>query len=83
MGLQAQGLGQDISAQSQNYAAQQAAAGQNYAQQATNPLATQAYMSPYMQNVVDTQKAAAVRDYQMAMPQLTAQAAKEIGRAHV
>jgi hypothetical protein len=29
-----------------------------------------------MQNVVDTQKAAAVRDYQMAMPKLSAQAAR-------
>ena len=40
-------------------------AGQNYAQQATNPNATQAYMSPYMQNVVDYQKSQALRDYQM------------------
>ena len=76
MGLRAEQTGNQIGAQAQDYARQAAAAGQNYAAQATNPLATQAYMSPYMQNVVDTQKAAAVRDYQMAMPQLSAQAAK-------
>jgi hypothetical protein len=41
-------------------------AGANYAQQATNPAATAAYMSPYMQNVVDYQKTQAARDYQIA-----------------
>lgn len=55
MGLQAQGIGQGITAQSQNLANQQALAGQNYAQQATSPGAIQQYMSPYMQNVVDVQ----------------------------
>jgi hypothetical protein len=45
-----------------------AAAGQQYAQQATNPATTQAYMSPYMQNVVDYQKAQALRDYQIGQP---------------
>ena len=49
-------------------------AGQNYAQQATNPNATQAYMSPYMQNVVDYQKSQALRDYQMGAPKLQAAA---------
>jgi hypothetical protein len=44
-------------------AGQAAGAGQNYAQQAQNPMATQAYMSPYMQNVVDYQKSQALRDY--------------------
>jgi len=39
--------------------------GQQYANQATNPNATQAYMSPYMQNVLDVQKNEAVRDAQM------------------
>jgi hypothetical protein len=51
-------------------------AGERFAQQATNPAAQQAYMSPYMQNVVDYQKQQAVRDYQMAMPQLKANAAR-------
>ena len=76
MGLQAQGLGQDISAQSQNYAAQQAAAGQNYANMATNPYAVQAYMSPYMQNVIQTQKDAAIRDYDIQRQTRQATAAK-------
>ena len=39
--------------------------GQQYANQATSPNATQAYMSPYMQNVVDVQKNEAFRDAQM------------------
>ena len=76
MGLQAQGLGQDISAQSQNYAAQQAAAGRNYAQQATDAAAVQAYMSPYMQSVIQTQKDAAVRDYDIQRQVRQATAAK-------
>lgn len=38
-------------------------AGANYAAQATDPNAVQAYMSPYMQNVVDYQKSQALRDY--------------------
>jgi len=36
-------------------------AGQQYARQATNPYATAAYMSPYMQNVVDVQQREAQR----------------------
>ena len=53
-----------------------AGAGQQYAQQATNPYATQAYMSPYMQNVVDYQKGQAVRDYGIGQQGLKAQAAR-------
>ena len=49
-------------------ASQAAGAGQQYAQLATSPTAQQAYMSPYMQNVVDYQKAQALRDYQMGAP---------------
>jgi hypothetical protein len=52
-------------------------AGGQYAQQATDPRAIQQYMSPYMQNVVDTQKMAAVRDYEKAMPSLAAQASRQ------
>jgi len=37
-------------------------AGANYAAMATNPAAQAAYMSPYMQNVVDAQKTEAIRD---------------------
>jgi len=55
-------------------AGQAAGAGANYAAQATNPAATQAYMSPYMQNVVDYQKAQALRDYQMGQPMMAKQA---------
>jgi len=39
--------------------------GQQYNQMATNPYAQQAFMSPYMQNVVDVQKNEALRDAQM------------------
>jgi hypothetical protein len=56
------------------YGAMGAMAGQNYANQVTNPNAISAYMSPYMQNVVDFQKQSALRDYGMAMPKLQAQA---------
>ena len=44
--------------------AQAMGAGQQYAQMATDPSQMQAYMSPYMQSVVDTQKQAAIRDAQ-------------------
>jgi hypothetical protein len=43
----------------------QMGAGSQYARQATDPYAVQSYMSPYMQNVVDTQKASALRDFQV------------------
>jgi hypothetical protein len=55
-------------------AGQAAGYGQQYAQQVTNPAMTQAYMSPYMQNVVDYQKSQALRDYQMAAPMRARQA---------
>ena len=55
--------------------AQQAmGAGQQYAQMATNPAMQQAYMSPYMQNVVDYQKSQALRDYQIGAPMRARQA---------
>lgn len=76
MGLQAQGLGQDISAQSQAYAAQQAGAGQQYANQMTDAMAVEAYMSPYMQNVINMQKDAAIRDYNVQRTNRQAAAAK-------
>lgn len=52
-------------------------AGEQFARQATDPYATQAYMSPYMQNVVDYQKGQALRDYQIAAPM---RAAKAVGQ---
>lgn len=51
-----------------------ARAGDIYGQQATSPQAMQAYMSPYMQNVVDYQKQQAVRDFAKQTPMLQAQA---------
>lgn len=39
-------------------------AGQQYMTMATDPMAQQAFMSPYMQNVVDLQKQEAIRDAQ-------------------
>jgi len=51
-----------------------ARAGDLYGQQATSPQAMQAYMSPYMQNVVDYQKQQAVRDFAKQTPALQAQA---------
>lgn len=43
-------------------------AGAQYTQQATSPGAMQAYMSPYMQNVVDWQKTQAIQDYGRQLP---------------
>lgn len=51
-----------------------ARAGDLYAQQATSPQAMQAYMSPYMQDVVDYQKQQAIRDFAKQTPALQAQA---------
>ena len=42
----------------------------------TNVGLMSAYMSPYAQNVIDVNKAEAIRDYQKTMPELGAQAAK-------
>jgi hypothetical protein len=41
-------------------------AGERYFGAVTDPNVTQAFMSPYMQNVVDLQKASAIRDAQKA-----------------
>jgi len=56
-------MGAGYGAQAAQAAQQGYGAGDRYAQQATNPNATQAYMSPYMQNVVDYQKSQALRDF--------------------
>ena len=53
-----------------------AGAGDRYAMQATNPYATQAYMSPYMQNVVDVQNREAMRNSQIAGTQQQAEATR-------
>jgi len=62
MGLQAQQTGQDITKQSQDLARQQAFAGEDYKTASTNPGAYQAYMSPFMQNVVAQQNEEAQRN---------------------
>jgi hypothetical protein len=46
------------------YGGQAAGLGQQYMGMATDPRAQQAFMSPYMQNVVDVQKQQAIRDAQ-------------------
>jgi len=51
-------------------------AGQQYNQMATNPYATQAFMSPYQQNVTDWQKQQAVMDYNRGAPAANAGASK-------
>lgn len=51
-------------------------AGQNYAMQATNPYATAAYMSPYIQNALQPQMQEAMRQSQMMGVQNAAQAAQ-------
>ena len=61
MGLRAEQYGRNVSGQAENYARQAAGAGQRYATEATSPQAMQAYMSPYMQNVVDIQNREAAR----------------------
>lgn len=43
-------------------------AGSNYMGMASNPYAVSSFMSPYMQNVVDTQKRQAVQDYSRQIP---------------
>ena len=70
----ATGLAGTASLGSLGLAGQMAGAGQQYAQQATNPNAVQAYMSPYMQNVVDYQKSQALRDYNIGQQVRKAQA---------
>jgi hypothetical protein len=51
-------------------------AGAAYQNMATNPNAVSAYMSPYMQNVVDYQKEQAIKDYSRGLPGMGAAAAR-------
>lgn len=76
MALQAQGYGMDVGQQARNYANQAAMAGQNYAANATNPYAIQAYMSPFTQNVVQAQLTEAQRQADIARQQRKAQFAR-------
>jgi hypothetical protein len=59
-----------------NIAQQAAGIGGQYYGMATNPYAQQSFMSPYMQNVVDVQKAEAIRDYGKILPGMQAQATR-------
>ena len=76
MALQAQATGQDITGQSRGYADRQAAAGQDYARQMTNPSAVQQYMNPYQSAVTDVQVAAAQRQADIAAQGRKAAAAR-------
>jgi hypothetical protein len=51
-------------------------AGEQFARQITDPGATRAYMSPYMQNAVDFQKSEAIRDFNIGQQ---AQRARAVG----
>ena len=76
MGLQAQQTGQGITDLSRGYAAQQAGAGSQYAQMATDPNVTKALMNPYTQNVLDVQNKELERQAGIAGTQRGAQAAR-------
>lgn len=76
MGLRAEALGRDVGAEARAFGREAAGMGGTYERMATSPAAQQAYMSPYMQNVVDVQKQRAIRDYQEQMPQLQAAATR-------
>jgi hypothetical protein len=61
------GLGAlSVAPQAAGLAMQQAGAGNRYMGMATNPYATQAFMSPYMQNVVNVQQQQAQRQSDIA-----------------
>ena len=75
-GLQAQTYGMDVGQQARNYAAQAAAAGQNYGNMVTSPGVVQQYMSPYQQAVTDVQRAGALRDFQVGQQMRQANAAR-------
>lgn len=76
MGLDAQQTGRGVTAQSQSLAERQAAAGQDYAQQMTDPNMLQRYMSPYQQSVTDLQVDAARRQADISRTQRGSQAAR-------
>ena len=66
MGLRAEELGRDVGQEARQFARQAAGMGGTYEQMATDPMSMQGYMSPYMQQVVERQKAAAIEDAQRA-----------------
>lgn len=58
------------------YGMQSAGMGGRYEGMATSPGTVQSFMSPYQQNVIDMQKQAAIRDYDIQSQNLKAQAAR-------
>jgi hypothetical protein len=70
------GMGSGYGQQAADMAQQGYSAGNRFAQQATDPNAVKAYMSPYMQNVVDYQKTQAARDFGIAQ---TGRQARAVG----
>ena len=66
MGLRAEELGRDVGAEARQFARQAAGMGGTYERMATDPMSVQGYMSPYMQQVVERQKVAAIEDAQRA-----------------
>jgi hypothetical protein len=60
------GQGAGYGGQGAMYGGQAAGMGGMYEQMATDPMSMQAYMSPYMQNVVEIQKQQAIEDAQRA-----------------
>ena len=66
MGLRAEELGRDVGEEARQFARQAAGMGGMYERMATDPMSMQGYMSPYMQQVVERQKAAAIEDAQRA-----------------
>ena len=76
MGLRAEQYGRQVSGQAQDYAAQAARAGQNYAQQMTSPYAVQQYMNPYQSAVTDVQIQGAQRQADIAAQGRKAAAAR-------
>lgn len=76
MALRAQGMGEGISGQSQDYARRQAGAGAQYAQMATDPRVTEALMNPYTKNVLDVQNEELNRQGKIAAQARGAQAVR-------
>jgi hypothetical protein len=76
MALRAQGMGEDISGQSQALARQQAGAGAQYAQMATDPRVTEALMNPFTKNVLDVQNEELNRQGKIAAQARGAQAVR-------
>ena len=76
MGLRAEALGRDVGEEARMYARQAAGMGGQYNRMATDPYAVQAFMSPYQQAVINAQKEAAIRDFDIQSQNLKSQAVR-------